>query len=220
VAWVHEEAARTASHPAYPLALSLHRSLRLGLDSADPAIVGRAVAEGALFPLADHTRFELAVLLRLVHALEDRPGFALRRAPVISGRREVAEITGEDGTAVRIHYDQAVLDPGPYDAGLRRYLGQRGRLRPDVTVITRAPGRAPRATVIEAKLSDDPGYLAAGYREAMVYLAECGAALTGWPKVVVVTSAGVLAEPRREDDVIAVGWSRWVPEAVIDGLLS
>ena len=26
-------------------------------------------------------------------------------------------------------------------------------------------------------------------------------------------------EPRRDDDVIAVGWDRWVPAAVIDGLI-
>jgi hypothetical protein len=219
IALAHEQAARAASHPAYALALTLHGALRRGIDSRDPEQVARAVAEGALLPLADHTRFELAVLLRLLQALEARPGWTLHRTLVVSGRREVAELRGEGGARVRVHYDQATLDPGPYDAGLRHYLGQRGRLRPDITVISSAAGRAPRATVIEAKLSEDPAYLAAGYREAIVYRAEYGEALRGWPKAVLVTSARVAAEPRREDEVIVVGWDRWVPEVVIDGLL-
>ncbi len=35
-----------------------------------------------------------------------------------------------------------------------------------------------------------------------------------------MTSAGVEAEPSREDEVIAVGWDRWVPEMVLDGLVA
>jgi hypothetical protein len=220
VAPVHEQAALAASHPAYALAILLHRALRRGLDGDDPEHLGALVAEGALVPLADHTRFELAVLLRLVQALAARPGFALRRTLVLSGRRDVAELSADDGRVVRIHYDQAVLDPGPYDAGLRRYLGQRGRLRPDVTVVTTAPGCPPRAVVIEAKLSLDPAYLAEGYRDAMVYLVEYGAALTGWPRAILVTSAAVAADPSRHDDVIVVDWDRWVPDVVVEAMLA
>ena len=73
--------------------------------------------------------------------------------------------------------------------------------------------------MIEAKLSEDPGYLAQGYREAIVYRAEYGGALTGWPKAILVTAAPSPREPRREDEVIAVGWDRWVPEVVVDALL-
>jgi hypothetical protein len=215
----HEEAARAASHPAYRLALTLHHALREGLDARSPELVARSVAAGALLPLADHTRFELAVLLRLIQALARRPRWTLRRTLVVPGRREVAELEGEGGARIRIHYDQACLDPGPYDAGLRRYLGQRGRLRPDITVVASAPGVTPRATVIEAKLSEDPGYLAQGYREAIVYRAEYGGALTGWPKAILVTAAPIAAEPCREDEVIAVGWDRWVPESVVEALL-
>jgi hypothetical protein len=219
VAAVHEQAALAAPHPAHALALALHRALRRALDGDDLERIGRTLAEGALAPLADHTRFELAVLLRLVEALAARPGVTLRRAPVVSGRRHVAELSAGDGRIVCIHYDQAVLDPGPYDAGLRRYFARRGRLRPDVTVICTAPDRAPRATLIEAKLSEDPAYLVEGYREAMLYLVEHGAALTGWPRVILVTSAPLAAEPCRDDEVVAVGWDRWVPEVIADALL-
>ena len=216
---VHEEAARAAPHPAYALALALHRALRGGLETRDPELVARVVAEGALAPLADHARFELAVLLRLLQALERRLGWPLRRTLVVPGRRDIAELAGPDGAHVRLYHDQAWLDPGPYDAGLRHYLGQRGRLRPDLTVVVTVPDRPARAVVIEAKLSEAPDYLAEGYREAIVYRAEYGAALTGWPKAILVTSAPIAAAPRREDEVIAVGWDRWVPEPVLDGLV-
>jgi hypothetical protein len=88
-----------------------------------------------------------------------------------------------------------------------------------VTVVVDRPGRAPRAVVVEAKLSSDPGYLIQGYREALLYRLEYGAHLTGWPKAILVTSAAVAEAPRREEEVIAVGWDRWVPEEVVDGVI-
>jgi hypothetical protein len=224
VAAGHEEAALAARHPGYALAVRLHRALREGLDATDPERVARALAEGALAPGDDPTRFELAVLLRLIQALEARlvrrpDRWELHRSLVIPGRREVAELLGERGGRVRVYYDQACLAPGPYDAGLRRYLGQRGRLRPDITIVARAPGGAERAVVIEAKLTADPGYLAQGFREAMLYGVEYGASLRGWPRAILVAPGLVASAPRRGDDVIAVGWDDWVPEDVLDGVL-
>jgi hypothetical protein len=221
----HEDAARGARDPVHALALRLHRAMREGLDETDPDRVARTVAEGALAPGDDHTRFELAVLLRLIQALEARLAgrgdrWDLRRSLVIPGRREIAELAGERGGSVRVYYDQACLAPGPYDAGLRRYLGQRGRLRPDVTVVVRAPDGAERAVVIEAKLSADPGYLAQGFREATLYGVEYGAALSGWPKAILVAPGPVAGAPRAGDEVIAVGWDDWVPEVVADGMLA
>lgn len=217
----HERCARAAPHPAYARAAALHRAIREGLDDPSPQRIARAVAEGALLPRDDAARFELAVLLRLVEALADRLeplGFTLHRTLILSGRREVADFTRGD-RRLRVHYNQACLDPGPYDAGLRRYLGQTGRLRPDITVMTEAPDQAPRAAVIEAKLSADPSYLAEGFREASLYRAEFAAQLRGWPKSILVASSPLPGAPRREDDVIAVGWDRWAPASVIDGLL-
>ncbi len=175
----------------------------------------------ALLPRDDAARFELAVLLRLVESLAARlgpAGFTLHRTLILAGRREVAWFARGDHH-LRIHYNQACLETGPYDASLRRYLGQQGRLRPDVTVIVEAPGAPPRAAVIEAKLSADPSYLAQGLQEAFLYRAEFAAHLRGWPKSILVASSPLPGEPRREDDVVAVGWDRWVPEPVIDGLV-
>lgn len=217
----HERCALASAHPAHLGAAALHRAVREGLDDRSPQRIARAVAEGALLPRDDSARFELAVLLRLVEALAARLtplGFTLHRTLILAGRREVADFARGD-RHLRVHYNQACLDPGPYDAGLRRYLGQTGRLRPDVTVIAEAPGQAPRAAVIEAKLSADPSYLAEGFREAWLYRTELAAQLRGWPKAILVASAPLPGEPRREDDVIAVGWDRWVPPLVLDGLV-
>jgi hypothetical protein len=159
------------------------------------------------------------VLIRLIQAIAARlPRFTLRHSIVASGRSAVAEFEGEHAT-VRVHYDQACLDPGPYDAGVRRYLGPRGRLRPDITVLIEPRHGALRAALVEAKLSRDPEYLAQSYRDAMVYRVEYGAVLSGWPKVVLVTSGPIVGAPSREDEVIAVGWDRWVPDEVLEGLL-
>jgi hypothetical protein len=217
----HERCAAAAPHPAYAAAASLHRAVREGLDDHDPRRIARAVAEGALLPRDDAARFELAVLLRLVQALAARlepAGFTLHRTLILGGRREIADFT-RGAQHLRIHYNQACLETGPYDASLRHYLGQTGRLRPDVTVIVEAPGALPRAAVIEAKLSADPSYLAQGLQEAFLYSAELAAHLRGWPRSILVASSPLPGEPRRGDDVIAVGWDRWVPATVIDGLV-
>lgn len=219
VGGLHEEAARLSSHPAHALAAALWRAIDEGVDDPDPAVAARRVAEGALAPLADHTRFELAVLLRLVEAVAERfPGGTLERRVVASGRRAVTELRAPRGARIRFYYDQAFLDPGPYDAAVRRYFGPRGRLRPDVTMIVDDASRR-RAVLVEAKLSSDPDYLAQSYRDALVYRAEYGAALSGWPQVVLVTAAPIAGAPSREDEVIAVGWDRWVPDDVLDGMV-
>ncbi len=217
----HERCAIAAVHPAYARAAALHRALREGLDDRSPARIARAVAAGALLPRDDAARFELAVLLRVVEALALRlepAGFTLHRTLLGPGRRAVVDLARGDDH-VRVHYNQACLDPGAYDAGLRHYLGQTGRLRPDVTVIVEAPPRPARAVAIEAKLSADPSYLAQGLQEAFLYRAELAAHLSGWPKAILVASSPLPGEPRREDDVIAVGWDRWAPASVIDGLV-
>ena len=217
----HERCALAAAHPAYARAAALHRAIREGLDDPSPQRIARAVAEGALLPRDDAARFELAVLLRLIEALAARLeplGFTLHRTLILAGRREVADFARGDHH-LRVHYNQACLDPGPYDAGLRRYLGQTGRLRPDITVIVDTPGEAPRAAVIEAKLSADPSYLAEGFREAWIYRTEFASHLRGWPRAILVASSPLPGDPRREDEVIAVGWDRWVPDAVISGLV-
>jgi hypothetical protein len=212
------EAARRSPHPAHTAAAALHRAFAGGIDDPDPRRIARVVAEGALLPLADHTRFELAVLLRLVQALAAcRPSLSLRHTIVAPGRSAVAELHGE-GAVVRVHYDQACLDPGPYDAAVRRYFGPRGRLRPDITV-TVETAAGTRAVLVEAKLSADADYLAQSFRDAVVYRVEHGAALSAWPKVVLVTAAPVAGAPSREDEVIAVGWDRWVPHEVAEAML-
>lgn len=68
----HEQAATMGRAPCYALALAWHRALRDGMDSRDEQTIAQVVAQGALAPLDMPTRFELAVVVRLVHALWTR----------------------------------------------------------------------------------------------------------------------------------------------------
>ncbi len=136
------------------------------------------------------------------------------------GRRELAELARDDGARVCVYYNQAFLDPGPCDLGARHYLGQTGRMRPDATVVVRPTQDSMRACVIEVKLSPDPAYLLRGYHEAQLYRAEYRTQLGGWPQAILVAAESFAGQPRRGDDVIAVGWDRWVPEDVIAGFLN
>jgi hypothetical protein len=221
----HERAAMEARRPGYALAARLHRALHEGLDTVDPELIARLVAEGALSPIEASTRFELAVLIRLIQALKQRleeraPGrWRLHRTVILPDRCDVAELAGEEGSRIRVFYNQAVLSPGPHDRGVRHYLGQQGRLRPDITLIMEGHSRGTRAAVVEIKLSSEPDYLAQGYRQALVYRHEFAPELAPWPKAVLVCSAEIPGDPRREDDVIAVSWSQWVPDSVLDGWL-
>jgi hypothetical protein len=221
----HEHAAAAGRLPCYRLALDWHLALRAGIDSHDEATIAAVVAKGALAPLDPPTRFEIAVVVRLVHALWSHleatqlGRWVFHRTLVASNRREVADLERDDGTHVRVFYNQAHLDAGPSDLGAAHYLGQRGRMRPDVTVVTTTPAGVTRAVVIEVKLSSDPSYILSGYHEAQLYCREYAPVLTGWPKAIMVTSGAVPGAPRFVDDVIAVTWERWVPDEVVGGVL-
>jgi hypothetical protein len=220
----HERAAAEARGPCYALALDWHRALRRGLDTADPNEIARVVAAGALMPLEAPTRFELAVLLRLIQSVAAEveaaaPGrWQLERSVVIESRREVARLVRDDGATIGFFYNQSVLDMGPVDRGVRHYLGGTGRLRPDITIVIRDSDRIMRAVVVEVKLSNDPDYVQRGYHEAHLYAREYGAVLTDWPKAILVSLAPTVCAPRRDDDVIAVCWDRWVPADVARAL--
>ena len=106
---------------------------------------------------------------------------------------------------------------------LRAYLGASSRPRPDISVLIERPGWPKRGVLIEVKHSDNADYIKAGFAEAIVYREEYGALFTdeqAWPKTILVTSRALLADPRAEDEVIAVDWRRWVPESVMEGIVS
>lgn len=221
----HEQAAHASRLPAHRSTLAWWRTLRRGLEATDPKIVAKVVAEGALQPLDAPTRFEVAVVMRLVQALESRlrsrepSAWTLRRTMVHRQRADIAAFERADGTCVRIFYNQSELPSGPADLGARHYLGNSGRMRPDVTVVTERAGER-SAAVLEVKLSDSRSYLLRGYHEAMLYRHEYAPFLKGWPKAVLVSSARVDGPLRVGDEVVAVGWEHWVPTALVDGLLT
>jgi hypothetical protein len=88
-----------------------------------------------------------------------------------------------------------------------------------VTIVTEVGGKR-CAAVIEVKHTDKADYMVEGFHEAMLYRWEYAEHLRGWPKAILVASAAVGPDVRTGDDVIAVGWNAWVPEAVVSGLLS
>lgn len=217
----HLQAAHHARHPAYGEVVAWHEALREGLDVDDPARIAAVVAAGALAPLAEDRKFELAVVMRLVQALEERltsGAWSLHLRLLAPGHAEVAELRRDDGARIRVFHNQAVLPPGPAELGAGHYLAQSGRMRPDVTVTVELPGRALRAHVVEVKLSEDPGYVLGGFHEAILYANEYRPALTGWPQAILVASSAVAGEVRTTDPVVAVDWARWPPAPVVEGL--
>jgi hypothetical protein len=159
----HEQAADAARREVYRLALRWHRVLRESLDVDDPETIARFVAEGALAPLEEPTKFELAVVVRLIQALASaaerrEPGrWSLYRTLIMPGRHELAELRRDDGARVCVYYNQAVLDPGPLNLGAQHYLGQTGRLRPDATIAVWSEGRKPKADPMAKRTPGIPG---------------------------------------------------------------
>ncbi|NOJ98761.1 hypothetical protein HMI51_38340 [Corallococcus coralloides] len=220
----HLRAAELARHPCYGLARRWHLQLEK-LNTEDPGRLARLLSEGALSPMQDHTRFELAVAIRLLQCLEARlearqPGrWRLQRTLVMRGRTEFAVLVRDDGAHVRLFYNQTVLGPGAVEAGSRHYFGHTGRMRPDLTLSVALPCGVERSAIVEIKHSAEPDTLLAGFHEANLYRLEYARWLSGWPQAVLVASGTLAGAPRREDDVVAVDWAHWVPDDVVDGFL-
>lgn len=221
----HHQAARGARHPGYGAALALWASLQDALGLSDPARVTKLVAEGALWPIERSRRFELAVLgalaRRLVAWAKERPGWTVAQGLIFQGRDEVLTLRGPAGQGLSLRYDQSQPELSWRVQALKAYLGVASRARPDISVCVQRPGRPERRVLIEVKLSDRLDYLKSGFDEAIVYREENRALVAGgWPETILVTSRPLLSEPRRDEPVIAVGWDRWVPETVLEGVVS
>lgn len=134
-------------------------------------------------------------------------------------RRELVAFTRDDGVFVNVFYNQAVLPPGGADDGARHYLGNVGRLRPDITLTFGAGEVAFDAVVIECKHSSAQSYLVAGFHEALLYRHEYAPLLKGWPKAMLVASGRVSGKPRVGDDVVAFGWRDWPSSTLIAALV-
>jgi hypothetical protein len=223
----HEQAARAARHPCYESALEWHLWMKDTLDERDDRRLARLLAEGALQPFDDDSRFELAVLVKLIQDIESyceeqQPGsWTLERSIVMKNRKDVARfIRAHDGACIEIFYDQAVLPPaseqlGARDLGVRYYFAMSGRLRPDITLRVQSPPAPTRGMIVEIKRTTDNGYLARGYGEALLYRYEYASNLIEWPKAVLVCSCNISGAISRSHEVVAVDWRRWAPRELI-----
>jgi hypothetical protein len=222
----HEAAAQRARDATYHALVRWWGWLRRALDDGDPERIAELVASGALLPIQESTRFEVAVVMRLVETIEDAfeavmPGeWHRERSLIMPGRTDLAAFQ-RAGTAVRVFYNQVVLPAGGADSGARHYLGNTGRLRPDVTIVVERDGTRRHAMVAEVKHTHLLGYAVEGFHEAMLYRWEYALELTLRPKSVLVTSAPlVVGEIRPDDDVIAASWDTWPPARLVDAIVA
>jgi hypothetical protein len=217
--------ARSARHPVFHEAARWHDDLCAGLDADDPAQIARTVADGALLPLDAASRFEIAVAMKLIATVSEAlasakpPEWTHERGLIVAGRNDLATLR-RGALAIRFFYNQAILAAGPTDLGVQHYLARNSRMRPDVTVTVERDGTLLSALVVECKNTEDPSYLATGFREAMLYRHEYASFLRGSVKSVLVTAGPVPGRPRMDHEVIAVTWDAWPPAEAIDSLLS
>lgn len=222
----HRSAAMAARHQAYRLAVEWSQRMTDGLDSNEPREIAQVLAQGALWPASVDTRFEIAVALKLVEALNRRlvekrseGGFKFSRSIVMKDRSEIAVFTCGTRT-LSVFYNQAVLPSGACDLGSARYVGVNGRMRPDVTIKLQSGKNDLTAFVVEVKLTSDKSYVAQGFKEAVLYRWEYADHLNSWPKAVVVTSCPLPPpELKRDDDVLAVDWANWASGELVDAFL-
>ena len=218
-------AGRSAREVAYREAEAWYRRLRTAFDAPDEVATASLLAEGALAPVSADTRFEIAVVLRLVTSLWTRltdrqpDRWTLSHGLIHSGRHDVATLRRDDGAVVEVYYNQVVLPEGPRDTGASYYFAATGRLRPDWTVAVAAPGHAKRFVVGEVKHTPERSYERTGFSEAVLYRFEYAQHLSGWLKSVLTVPGPVPGRARPGDETIAVGWQDWVPDVVVDGMV-
>jgi hypothetical protein len=216
----HLQAARAARHPAYRIAAVLWENLDDGLHTRDPKRIARILSEGALLPCEHYTRFELAVVTRLIEAVLEMTKASADRwtieySLILPNRADILSVTRADGLTVRVYYNQSVLPMGAADLDARHYLDLKARLRPDATVSVERDGKRLMAFIVECKCSNDIGYVQQGLQEARLYRWEYAPELTGWPKAILVASSSLRGAVRSGDDVIGIHWNDWVPASVV-----
>lgn len=220
-------AAEQATLPAYRTAAWLSRRLQDAFSEDDPQATAALLGRGALWPLNAETRFELAVLVRLIDRLAQVLGVAdpsrewsMNHGLISSGRDEVVTFQGPEGRRIRVWYNSApgALRPGRRHALVRHYLGA-SRQRPDIVLSRERPGQPPRWAVVEVKCSTHAGYQRSGLDEALLYGLEYGEQLAGWPQAIVVVPDSSPAPLLDSDPVVLQGWSDWPHSAVLRGLV-
>ena len=227
---LHERAAGRARHRACRLALKWHRRFIGLLDQPSTKRLVRHLEETGLVPLDAPTRFEVAVLMRLVegigaHLEHVSPGsWSCTMGLLTSGRSDVACFEGSAGGRVSVYYDQSALKSqagaGPRQLLVRKYLGTGAAPRPDITVFVEPEGDAtPWAFAVEVKLSDNVHYLAQGLTEAFAYVREYPRLMWRSPKAALVAPGRIETAVCVEDEVVAEAWERWPSDELLCAVL-
>lgn len=166
--------------------------------------IAQAVSHFALVPVSADKRFELFLLLALVERIDELYVDAKRRDALIESDREHAFEWSRGDDTLHLYFDQGA-GPGHHDDVMSHYFGRSATLRPDLRLVHKTRGTS-RTLYLDAKNSEEPGYLAASHLKMHGYIAhrpdvfaERGA------RVVIVCPGRVVGAVRDVDPVVFVG---------------
>lgn len=169
------------------------RYLRKILLAPSPGDVVQALSDRFFEPRQDWKLFEIAVLMRITHALAE---IGTRLSPTrlfIQGRsRPFACFRLSPAREMRLWYQTwpRTTRPSELDDAVRYYELTSGGNRPDIVIEWVDDGVSTRAIVLELKASAAPGYLSSGLSQLLGYLRDRPRLLTGPASGWLVAPAG------------------------------
>ena len=163
------------------------RYLRRILLAPSAEDVVQALSDRFFEPRQDWKLFEIAVLMRISHALAE---IGMRLSPTrlfIEGRgRSFARFRLSTGREMRLWYQTwpPATRPSELDDAIRHYELTSGGNRPDIVIEWIDDGVSTRAIILELKASAAPAYLSSGLSQLLGYLRDRPRLLTepasGW----------------------------------------
>jgi hypothetical protein len=176
------------------------RYLRRILLAPSAEDVVQALSDRFFEPRQDWKLFEIAVLMRITHALAE---IGTRLDPTrlfIEGRgRPFARFRFTPAREVRLWYQMwpPATRPSELDGAVRYYELTSGGNRPDIVIESVDDGASTRAIVLELKASASPAYLSSGLSQLLGYLRDRPRLLaepaSGW--LVVPAGPGYSSKP-------------------------
>lgn len=186
------------------------RYMRRILYSPSPQDVADAICDRYFEPTQDWKLFELAVLLRIVAALDASADRIGGLALAAGSRSRFARYRLPGNRTVSLYYQGWPSSSGPselLDAVVHYGLGDSGYSRPDITIEIADRGVPTQVVLLELKASSSTSYLASGMAQLLSYLRErpllTDVDPSGW-----LVAPGIMTPPRD-----AAGRSLWAVSA-------
>jgi hypothetical protein len=142
--------------------------------------IARLLSVGWIQPLLDEDLFELYSLLSTIELFEIHGSFKMERLGLlVTGRNEVAVLRRDEGTTLRVYFDQGPNTFGMSSSAVSEYvrtsqyypgLTDVSIRRPDLTIQSVKPDGATRVCFVELKESLDKRYIADSLYKCLAYL--------------------------------------------------